>query len=593
MFRDSMTAHPPLWRQPSPLRLLPALLVVMVVWGAVLSRVVPPLFTPVLGAGLFLANGLALFLLVQRARERGPEQWGWSLLAASLGLILFSNIALCCARPLLVNLTLAEMLYLGLQFAAGLLQSWALLVWPFRSSALEYRQPLNLVGSLLFSLALLMLIWGTSLYFHPGQYQGVMFLRVLVLSIRVAFSVGIAVYFLAEEPRRVKGPLGWFLIGTLVWATNLLLIRPYLHVAHAALQPSPLFALALAAPFSLILTALCKTPVEIPEPEGRSTSALVEWLIALPFLAVGLLLVLFVVGDKPHLLAISLGFMTLCVLFLVRHVFLLREARRAREILEDRVLARTKDLEALQGLLIRTERMNSVAMLGAGLAHDLNNALGIVKSCAELQQMRLERGEAVKASDISRILAAADQSAAMTRRLMAFARPDQDQPVLIDLHRETAGLEPLLRMLLPRNITLQINFRDPITPILGSRDRIEQMLVNLVSNARDAMPGGGRILLELDREGNSPESRIFMRVTDGGPGIPPELLDQIFEPFFTTKPSGKGTGLGLPSVRHTMEELGGSLEVQSEQARGTTFTLWFPPPWAPEDEGVRRLGADS
>lgn len=561
-----------------PLRLLPLLLIIMAAWGVLLSRLPVHSFTMVLSGGLFLANGLALALLIRRSREPGPEQRGWKLFAASVAVIIGSNLFLFFTRPLFVGLPLAEVGYLGLQIAAGVLQAWALLVWPFHSSAQEYRHPLNVMGSLLFILAIFLLFWGTVLCKVPRQDQVATYLRMMVLAIRVALVVGISVYFLAENPGRMKGPLGWFLFGSLVWACTILLVNSLLRNANAELQPSPLFTLTLAAPFSLILMASARTPVEPLGTGGRIAFEFIEFLIVLPFLAVGILLVVFVTLDRGQLLAVLLGFLALCLLFLIRHFFLLKEAYMANEILEDRVLARTRDLEKMQVTLLRTERMNSVATLGAGLAHDLNNALGIVKARAELNQMKLDQGEALNDSDMERILIAADQSAALTRRLMAFARMEEEPPILIDLHRETADLEPLLRMLLPRNIALKLTFRDPVTPVLGSRDRIEQMLVNLVGNARDAMPDGGHIAVELDREGESPESRVFLRVIDDGPGIPPELLERIFQPFFTTKPSGKGTGLGLPSVRHAMEELGGSLEVQSEPGRGSTFTLWFPPP---------------
>ncbi|WLT30769.1 sensor histidine kinase [Geothrix sp. PMB-07] len=556
---------------------LPALLAILLAYGVLLSRLPQDQVSAAFGLGLLLANGAALILLAFRSREPGPEQRGWRLLAASALVLVASNLALAFTGAL-AHLGPVEGIHLFLQLAAALLQAWALLSWPFRSSTQAFRRPLNLIGSLLCSLAILLLLWGALLYNPPDQGQEVVYLRMMALSARVAVVAGITVYFLAEDPRRVRGPLGWFMFGSLAWGATIVLAQPTAYGSNATLQPSALLGLTLMAPFTLILVAQSRQPVEVDGQAAPVGFEFVEWLIYLPFLAASLLLVLFTLGRNPHLLLFTTGFLGICALSLARHGFLLREARVAREELEDRVRARTHDLETLQATLRRTERMNAIATLGAGLAHDLNNALSVVLSSAELSRAKLVKGEPPNPSDMDRIIVAADQSAALTRRLMTFARTDQKPPGLIDLHHATADLESLLRMLLPRDVTLQLVFRDPITPILGSRDRIEQMLVNLVSNARDAMPQGGHIEVQLDRESDSPQSRIFLRVTDDGPGMPPDLLESIFKPFFTTKPLGQGTGLGLASVRYTMEELGGSVEVDSKLGVGTTFTLWFPPP---------------
>ena len=561
--------------------LLFVLLGIMAAYGLIISRLPVPWVSPIFGLGLLLANGMALLLMIGRAREPGPEQRGWKLLAASAWCLVASNLALSFTKAL-DRLGPSEAVHLALQLTAAFLQARALLVWPFRSPAQTYRRPLNLIGGVLCSLAIHLLLWGTLLYHPPGPGRWALYLRMMAVSTRVAVIAGIAAYFLAEDPRRVRGALGWLMFGSLTWGFNIVLTQPTLYGPHATLQPSPLLSLTLTAPFMLILVACSRTPVETAENEAPVAFEFVEWLIYLPFLAASILLVLFTLGHKQHLLLFTLGFLGICALSLARHIFLLKEARVAKEGLEERVRERTHDLEMLQATLRRTERMNAIATLGAGLAHDLNNALNVVLSGAELTRMRMEEGVTPRPSDMDRIIVAADQSAALTRRLMAFARNDQKPPGLMDLHHATADLEALLRMLLPRNVTLQLVFNDPITPIIGSQDRIEQMLVNLVSNARDAMPQGGHIRVQLDRESESPLSRIFLRVTDDGPGIPPELIENIFKPFFTTKPIGQGTGLGLASVRYTMEELGGSVEVESKSGLGTTFTLWFPPAGTPD-----------
>jgi signal transduction histidine kinase len=317
-------------------------------------------------------------------------------------------------------------------------------------------------------------------------------------------------------------------------------------------------------------------PVEVPEAQPRFRSTLVDILLYLPFVGVGTLLIVAALDGRRPALAAILGFLAVTALVLVRQFLLLREVRRANERLEDRVAARTRALEDLQGLVLRTERLNAIGALGAGLAHDLNNALTVVRSYAELARMRVEEGHLPPPADLDRILVAADQSAALTGRLMAFARQKEESRETLDLAAEVASQEPLLRMMLNRRVALVLDLGTDRAPIHMSRSGLEQILVNLVGNAKDALAEGGTIEVRIRAEFDDASPRARLDVTDTGQGMTPDVQTRIFQPFFTTKPPGKGTGLGLSSVKHLVEGAEGSIEVESRPGLGTRFTLRFP-----------------
>jgi signal transduction histidine kinase len=244
--------------------------------------------------------------------------------------------------------------------------------------------------------------------------------------------------------------------------------------------------------------------------------------------------------------------------------------------LESRVEERTHDLESMQEAMLRTERMNAMAVLGAGMAHDLNNALATVRACAELALGKLEEGRALETKDLDHILVAADQSAALTRRLMNYGRAEDEPLKTICLREELSHLETILRMLLGRHISLRLELGQVTVPIFGSRAQIEQIFVNLVANARDAMQSGGEIIIRLSHSVSAGHPIARVEVEDSGEGMTPEVQAKLFSPFFTTKGHGRGTGLGLASVRQLMQDLGGSLAVASQPGVGTTFVLRIP-----------------
>jgi signal transduction histidine kinase len=548
----------------------------MAAFGGLTSVLPSYLIQPVVSMALALANLVALALLFLRSRDPGPERLGWRLMALSiLGGIAANTVLLFTPSPL-VRVSLTEVLFFGLQVVIALVQAWALLSWPFQRTPYRSSRIRDVLGGLIFAGSLFLLLWTTNLWQEWDHGRWPVFVRIMGLSIRVAIIGGVAAYFLAGDPRRVRGPLGWIFTAAVITVAAVLLLRSYLYDANAVLQPSWIFGLLLVIPLTYAAAAWLEIPVEVPEDLPELPYNIVEVMLYLPFAAVGGTLILTALLHHSHLLHQLIGFVLVSTLLLFRQFLLLREVRLAKFRLEERVLTRTRNLEDLQGIMLRTERMNAVGAMGAGLAHDLNNTLAGIRVQAELARTHVEEGKSPTVSDLDRILVAADQSTALTGRLMAFARQEEEAFSPLDLAAETSKLEKILRMLLTRQTSLSLDLGSGPAFIHGSRNHIEQVLVNLIGNARDAMPQGGTITLRIRVEAEADPPVVRLEVGDTGSGMAPEVLAHLFQPFFTTKAPGKGTGLGLASVKHLVEDVNGSIQVHSVPDQGTLFTLRFP-----------------
>lgn len=226
--------------------------------------------------------------------------------------------------------------------------------------------------------------------------------------------------------------------------------------------------------------------------------------------------------------------------------------------------------------LAHAERLESVGQLAGGVAHDLNNMLTPVLAYAQLAQKKMAK-DAPEREFLDHVIAAAERAAALTRQLLAFGRKQMLEVRPVDVRAALRELEPLLRRLLPESITLRIHCADAVPTISADVAQLEQIWMNLVANARDAMPNGGSIEIEVKEiEVTEIGSRLEVSVKDDGEGMDRETVDRIFEPFFTTKPRGKGTGLGLSTVHGIVRQHGGRITVESAKGRGTTFRLVFP-----------------
>jgi PAS domain S-box-containing protein len=236
--------------------------------------------------------------------------------------------------------------------------------------------------------------------------------------------------------------------------------------------------------------------------------------------------------------------------------------------------------------LQQARRMEAVGRLAGGIAHDFNNLLTIIKGYTELALIRAKGLPELKA-DVERIEDASERASGLVRQLLAFSRRQVLQPKVLDLNGIVVGLDKLLRRLMDEDIEMLTIADKPVGAIKADPGQIEQVIMNLVVNARDAMPDGGRLVVETasveldalyarDHATVRPGRYVMLAVSDTGTGMSAETVAHIFEPFYTTKESGRGTGLGLSTVYGIVKQSGGYVWVYSEPGRGTTFKVYLP-----------------
>ncbi len=284
---------------------------------------------------------------------------------------------------------------------------------------------------------------------------------------------------------------------------------------------------------------------------------------------------------------------------LVRHFVAFKEDITARKAAED-------ELRRTQAALEHSQRLDAVGRLAGGIAHDFNNILGVINGCAEMLVGKASTPEAADAK-VRQILEAGRRAAGLTRQLLAFSRRQELNPRVLDLDREVSAVASMLRRLIGETIELALRESPEPVHVRADAGQIAQVLVNLAVNARDAMPSGGRLAIEVapftaDEEyarinPPAPAGRYArLRVSDDGIGMEAAVRDRCFEPFFTTKPEGAGTGLGLATVYGIVHQSGGHVRVESEPGRGTTFTIDLPrvdeaPTAAPDHAPATAAGA--
>jgi PAS domain S-box-containing protein len=225
----------------------------------------------------------------------------------------------------------------------------------------------------------------------------------------------------------------------------------------------------------------------------------------------------------------------------------------------------------LESQLRQSQKMQAVGQLASGLAHDFNNVLMVVSGYAETLAGRLKSDPDASAA-LEEIQRASDQGAALTRRLLALSRPSALNRAPVDLNGLVRANEKMLRVMLGESVTLLLEIAAGDALVNADGGELEQVLVNLVANARDALPGGGTVRIATFARG----ARVALVVHDNGAGIAPALRERIFEPFFTTKPAGHGTGLGLYVVYSIVSGLGGEIELQTDVGAGTRVTVMLP-----------------
>ncbi len=262
-------------------------------------------------------------------------------------------------------------------------------------------------------------------------------------------------------------------------------------------------------------------------------------------------------------------------------------------ILIARDVSRERSLEAQ---LVQSQKLEAIGRLAGGIAHDFNNLLTAISGYSEILKAQLDADDP-RSEDVREIQRAAARATQLTGQLLAFSRRQILRPQPLDPNAVVMGLEPMLRRLIGEDVEISVRAERGLGSILADPNQLDQVLVNLALNARDAMPAGGRLTIEVDEAdldeefvavhvGSHPGPHVVVRVSDTGVGMTKEVLAQAFEPFFTTKGPGKGTGLGLSTVLGIMDQSNGYVDVASEPGHGTTFYLYLPKTSAPRAEAA-------
>jgi signal transduction histidine kinase len=260
--------------------------------------------------------------------------------------------------------------------------------------------------------------------------------------------------------------------------------------------------------------------------------------------------------------------------------------RRSNEELEVRVAARTAEQHELTRQLMQSQKMEAVGRLAGGVAHDFNNLLTVILGYNEMLRERL-KGDAAASEYAMEVFRAAERASALTNQLLAFSRRQASAPRVVDLNQVVQQIEKMLGRIIGEDIELILRLEQQVWPIELDPSHIDQVIMNLAVNSRDAMPEGGTLTIETanvelseeyaaKRIGIRPGRYVMLAVTDSGAGMDQATLTHIFEPFFTTKEQGKGTGLGLSIVYGVVKQHGGEILVYSEPGHGTVFKIYFP-----------------
>jgi signal transduction histidine kinase/ActR/RegA family two-component response regulator len=258
----------------------------------------------------------------------------------------------------------------------------------------------------------------------------------------------------------------------------------------------------------------------------------------------------------------------------------------ANVVLTDEISERRRVEQALresQAQLRQSQKLEAIGTLAGGIAHDFNNLITVITGYTQLALMRTPSGTP-EAADLRQVVDASDRAANLTHQLLAFSRKQVLQPTVLDLGAVVDGIAPMLQRIIGEHIELRIESAGPLARVRADRGQLEQVLLNLAVNARDAMPGvgkggggGGKLTIATRTVVTSDRaSAVELEVSDTGAGMTDDVRERAFEPFFTTKEPGKGTGLGLSTVYGIVNQSGGTIRVDSAPGRGTTFTIVLP-----------------
>jgi signal transduction histidine kinase/ActR/RegA family two-component response regulator len=269
----------------------------------------------------------------------------------------------------------------------------------------------------------------------------------------------------------------------------------------------------------------------------------------------------------------------------------------ANVVLTDEINERARVEQALresQAQLRQSQKLEAIGTLAGGIAHDFNNLITVITGYTQLALMRADPST-LEAADLRQVVEASDRAATLTHQLLAFSRKQVLQPTVLDLADVAQGIAPMLQRIIGEHIELRLGTMGPLARVRADRGQLEQVLLNLAVNARDAMSAGGVLTIATsnvpDGQGGGPPRAVALIVTDTGVGMSDQIRERIFEPFFTTKEPGKGTGLGLSTVYGIVNQSGGTIVVESATGQGTSFTITLPAAETMGD-GVARMPED-
>ena len=342
-------------------------------------------------------------------------------------------------------------------------------------------------------------------------------------------------------------------------------------------QPSPGFD-ALRAGSMLRLTGVCDTTWDAT----RAPPAPVEFRLLLRSPADVAVVQLASWWTARNTLGVLTSVCALMVVVLAWVFVLQRRVNKQTAMIAARLERETQ----LQAQLAQAQKLESVGRLAGGVAHDFNNLLTVINGYGDLALARLRAGDPLR-PQLEQIRRAGERAAVLTQQLLGFSRKQIIQPKPVNLNAVVSDAVNMLRPMLGELIAVHTLLPPALGQVVADTGQVDQILMNLAANARDAMPHGGTLTLEtrnvtVDNNDKNealeipPGSYVLLTVTDTGAGMSRETLQNIFEPFFTTKEHGRGTGLGLATVYGIVKQNGGWIGVQSEPGKGTTFQVWFP-----------------